>query len=91
MQVNSQVVLEVPVEGVPEPEMSWSLGDAPVATGDNVKVKCSGNVAKLMFIPGKRANTGKYTLTAKNKWGEDTAEVQVNVFGKPEAPRGPLK
>ena len=36
-------------------------------------------------------NTGKYSLAAKNKWGEDTAEFQLNVFGKPEPPRGPLK
>ena len=54
LQVNQQVVLEVPCEGVPEPEMSWKLNDAEVTTNDNVKVKCAAGVAKLMFIPGKR-------------------------------------
>jgi hypothetical protein len=33
---------------------------------------------------------GKYVLKAKNKHGEDSAEVQINVFGKPTAPTGPL-
>ena len=85
------MVLEVPVEGVPEPELIWKLGDEVLGTHDNTKVKSSPNMAKLMFIPAKRSHTGKYTLVAKNKWGEDSAEVQINVFGKPEQPRGPLK
>ena len=28
---------------------------------------------------------------AKNKWGEDSAEVQIEVKGKPTMPTGPLK
>ena len=29
---------------------------------------------------------GKYVLKAKNKHGEDSAEVQIDVFGKPTTP-----
>ena len=54
-QVNQQIVLEVPVDGVPDPEMVWKYADgSDVVTADNVKVKYAGNVAKIMFIPGKR-------------------------------------
>ena len=31
---------------------------------------------------------GKYVLKAKNKHGEDSAEVQIDVFGKPTTPTG---
>ena len=55
------MVLEVPCEGVPEPEMSWKLNDAEGTTNDNVKVKCAAGVAKLMFIPGKRYFFGRRT------------------------------
>ena len=48
-------MLEVPVDGVPDPEMVWKYADgSDVVTADNVKVKYAGNVAKIMFIPGKR-------------------------------------
>ena len=87
-------MLEIPVEGAPEPELWWLLGDQEVKTSitdaGQVKVKSSPNVAKLMFIPAKREHGGKYTLMAKNKWGEDSAEIQINVLGKPTIPTGPL-
>ena len=38
-----------------------------------------------------RSLAGKYVLKAKNKHGEDSAEVQVDVFGKPTIPTGPLQ
>ena len=85
-------MLEIPVEGAPEPELWWTCNDQDVKTSitdeGQLKVKCSPNIAKLMFIPAKRQYTGKYTLMAKNKWGEDSAEVQINVFGKPSIPTG---
>ena len=34
---------------------------------------------------------GKYTLKAKNQHGEDQAEVDVQVLGRPEMPQGPLE
>ena len=94
-QVNQQLVLEIPVEGAPEPELWWQLNGEDVKTSisdeGQVKVKSSANVAKLMLIPAKRQHCGKYTLMAKNKWGEDSAEVQIDVKGKPSMPTGPLK
>ena len=93
--MNQQLVLEIPVEGAPEPELWWRCNDQDVQTSitdeGQVKVKSSSNVAKMMFIPAKRHHCGKYMLMAKNKWGEDSAEVQIEVKGKPSMPTGPLK
>ena len=83
------------MEGAPEPELWWQLNGEDVKTSisdeGQVKVKSSANVAKLMLIPSKRQHCGKYTLMAKNKWGEDSADVQIDVKGKPSMPTGPLK
>ena len=57
----------------------------------NFKVAHSSGVAKIMFIPAKRALRGKYVLRAKNQFGEDAAEVEINVWGKPTAPRGAIQ
>ena len=66
-KVNSQLVLEVPVEGIPAPSTTWFRNDAELSTGDGIKVVHNPNVAKLMFIPALRPLSGKYTLKAKNQ------------------------
>lgn len=71
-KVNSQLVLEVPIDGVPAPISSWYQNDSELLTRDGLKVVHNPNMAKLMFIPATRALTGKYVLKAKN-------QVRVNV------------
>lgn len=66
-KVNQQLVLEVPVDGVPVPSTSWCQNDAELATGNGIKVVHNPGVAKLMFIPALRGLSGKYTLKAKNQ------------------------
>jgi len=70
---------------------SWWKGDEEVTSTDILRVSHAANCAKLMFIPAKRALSGKYTLKAKNKHGEDSAELQIDVVGKPTIPTGPLQ
>ena len=55
------------------------------------QVAHSSGVAKIMFIPAKRPLRGKYVLRAKNQFGEDAAEVEINVWGKPTVPRGAIQ
>ena len=90
VKVNQQLDLCVPVEGEPSPECSWKFNGSELKSGDNVKVSTGTNCAKLLLIPAKRSNVGKYTLSAKNKHGEDEVEVDVQIFGKPTIPVGPL-
>ena len=91
IKVNQQLDLCIPVEGEPAPECVWKFNGSEIKTGDNVKVSYGTNVAKLLLIPARRTNVGKYMLCAKNKHGEDEVEVEVQIFGKPTVPVGPLK
>jgi len=90
VKVNQQLDLTVPVEGEPAPECSWLFNGSELKSSGNVKVSAGINLAKLLLIPCKRANEGKYTLTAKNKHGEDSVEIDVTIFGKPTICTGPL-
>ena len=83
---NQQLDLCIPVEGEPAPECVWKFNDAKVQSGGNVKVSYGTNV-----IRAKRSNVGKYSLSAKNKHGEDSVEVSVEIFSKPTIPVGPLE
>ncbi len=66
-KVNSQLVLEVPIDGTPAPISSWYQNDAELLTRDGLKVVHNPNMAKLMFIPATRALSGKYVIKAKNQ------------------------
>ena len=90
IKVNQQLDLCIPVEGEPAPECVWKFNGSEVKSGDNVKVSYGTNVAKLLLIPARRANVGKYTLSAKNQHGADEHEIDVQIFGKPTIPVGPL-
>ena len=90
IKVNQQLDLCVPVEGEPAPECVWKKDGVEVKTEDNVKVSYGTNVAKLLLIPARRANVGKYSLSAKNQHGADEVEIDVQIFGRPTIPVGPL-
>jgi len=90
VKVNQQLDLSVPVEGEPAPECWWVFNGNELKSSNNVKVTYGANQAKLLLLPAKRCNMGKYTLNAKNKHGEDSAEIDINIFGKPTICTGPL-
>ena len=91
VKVNQQLDLTVPVVGEPAPECWWLKDGQELKATDSLKCSSSpGNLAKLLLIPAKRAHQGHYTLMAKNKWGEDSADIDINVYGKPTIPTGPL-
>ena len=92
VKVNQQLEISVEVVGEPAPECWWQRDGKDVASSDTVKASSgTGNLAKLLLIPAKRDHVGTYTLNAKNKWGEDSATVEVQVMGKPTVPGGPLE
>lgn len=90
IKVNQQLDLSIPVEGEPAPDCQWFFNGQEMKSGDNIKVSSGVNMAKMLLIPARRANEGTYKLTAVNKWGEDSVECQVSVFGKPTLCGGPL-
>lgn len=92
VKTNQQLDLSVPVEGEPAPECWWERDGKDIVNGANIKASSGpGNIAKLLLIPAKRPHAGTYTLKSKNKWGEDSAEIEINIHGRPTIPNGPLK
>lgn len=58
---------------------------------DQVRVDNIDYNTKLFVMKAKRLHSGKYTIHAKNSVGEDTAEFDITVLGKPGKPKGPLE
>jgi predicted phage tail protein len=91
VKVNQQVVIEVEVTGEPAPETVWTINGEIIKTDGAVRTAHSPFHTKLMLIPAKRELCGTYKIMAKNSSGEDEAEVQLIIRGKPGPPVGPLK
>lgn len=81
---------DVPVIGEPPPSKDWSHNDNIVINTDRVKVVNEPYKTKLRVIDAKRADSGEYTLVAKNINGIDRATVKVTVLDVPSPPEGPL-
>ncbi|KAF0299363.1 Twitchin [Amphibalanus amphitrite] len=91
VKVNQQVLLDVDIIGEPPPTVTWTFKGKEVETGRELTITNVDYNTKFALFRAKRGHTGKYTVTAKNSQGEDTADVEITVLGKPSRPEGPLE
>lgn len=56
-----------------------------------VKSVTGSNLTKLRVDNSTRKDAGKYTITASNSSGKDSADIFVSVVSCPSAPQGPLQ
>lgn len=82
---------DVKVTGEPAPATKWMLKGREVKTAERIKVTHVEYNTKINVRMATRADSGKYTITAENINGKDTADVEVIVLDKPSPPGGPLK
>uniref|UniRef100_A0A1A9V0P1 Twitchin n=1 Tax=Glossina austeni TaxID=7395 RepID=A0A1A9V0P1_GLOAU len=86
------VSLDVSVKGEPAPKVDWFFKDQPLAFEDNgVRIDNVDYNTKFFVMRAQRSMSGKYTIMATNEVGEDKAELDINVLGKPGIPKGPLQ
>lgn len=84
------VELDVKIIGEPPPTVQWFFKDAELASNDEIRINNVDYKTNFLILKAKRPQSGKYVITAKNPSGEDTAEVEITVLGKPSTPKGPL-
>lgn len=82
----------VDVAGEPAPELTWSWRDGvPLTNSERIKIENVDYHTEFQLLNAVRKDTGKYTLTAKNKSGTDTETVELIVLAAPASPGGPLE
>ena len=72
--------------GVPDPEITWVFKGKDQAHEVNVRVHNKENYTEIELSDMQRAQTGLYTVTAKNKNGEDSVTVEITVLSSPSKP-----
>ena len=90
VKVGLVVNLDINIIGEPPPKVTWTFKDAELATNDTYRIDNIDYNTKFFIMKARRDLTGKYVIRAKNEVGEDEAEVDITVLGKPTKPKGPL-
>ncbi|XP_013785867.1 twitchin-like, partial [Limulus polyphemus] len=83
--------VSIPMTGAPEPAVKWTINDKPIPVTNRIITESGDENVSLSIPVSQRGDSGKYTITAKNPYGEDSADINVLVYDKPSSPRGPLE
>ncbi|KAI8485779.1 Titin-like, partial [Branchiostoma belcheri] len=84
------LTVALPLVGVPRPKVTWMRGLGVLRESDSVVVKTNHVHTTLLVRKVRKADRGKYTVKAENHAGEATAEININVLGRPAPPVGPV-
>lgn len=76
---NRTVIIECPVSGVPQPTVTWSINDSPLAPKDRIRLL--DNNRQLTIDMAQVADTAVYMCVAVNKAGELRKKFQLEVLG----------
>lgn len=76
------VLYDVKVLGEPPPDITWSFASKPISSAGARQIDTTPNHTKFYHQNPERKDSGVYTITASNKYGTDTAQVEVTVVCK---------
>ncbi|XP_008285898.1 myomesin 1a (skelemin) isoform X1 [Stegastes partitus] len=69
------------VWGEPQPEVCWMKNDKELLSDDRYKLKFeAGKFASITIASVTTADSGKYALVVKNKYGREAGEFTVSVY-----------
>ncbi|EDW50927.1 GM26811 [Drosophila sechellia] len=86
------ISLDINIRGEPAPKVEWFFNKLSVTSDEHsVKIDNVDYNTKFFVMRAQRSQSGKYTIKATNEVGEDEAELEVTVLGKPGKPKGPLQ
>uniref|UniRef100_A0A4W6C0A5 Ig-like domain-containing protein n=1 Tax=Lates calcarifer TaxID=8187 RepID=A0A4W6C0A5_LATCA len=74
------------IAGEPSPEVEWLKDNMVVSITSNIKLSRSKNVYTLEICEATVADSGKYTIKAKNQFGQCSATSSLNVLTLVEEP-----
>nr|XP_033955784.1 neural cell adhesion molecule 1-like [Pseudochaenichthys georgianus] len=79
---SANALLACDADGFPEPTVTWAHNNIVLETGDKYSLNEDGS--ELVIKDVKKVDEGDYTCIAKNKAGEKSEEVSLNVFVQPK-------
>uniref|UniRef100_A0A915KJE1 Twitchin n=1 Tax=Romanomermis culicivorax TaxID=13658 RepID=A0A915KJE1_ROMCU len=91
IRAGTPLILEVPFEAEPQPSVVFRRDDETLKNEDRHEIEIKDNFVGLRIFRSERGDSGQYSLTLRNEYGEDKGTCQVTVLDVPGDPEGPLK
>lgn len=76
------IYIDVKISGEPAPDVTWLVNDKILTSVAHRRVDNVPYNSKLFNDSPERKDSGTYKITATNKYGTDTAEIDINVTSK---------
>ncbi|XP_051537747.1 neural cell adhesion molecule 1-like isoform X6 [Myxocyprinus asiaticus] len=81
-EISQAVTLACHADGYPEPTVTWARGNVLLESGEKYSLNEDGSELTIKDI--KKVDEGEYKCIARNKAGERSEEVSLNVFVQPK-------
>lgn len=76
------IYFDVKVSGEPAPDVEWHLDGKQIPETSHRRVENVPYNTKFHNDNPERKDSGTYKITATNKYGTDTVEIEINVICK---------
>ncbi|XP_060701006.1 immunoglobulin-like and fibronectin type III domain-containing protein 1 [Hemiscyllium ocellatum] len=83
--------VKVPFSGKPPMKVSWYKDGEELFEDNRVSIDNSKSFTRLSISKCNRKDSGKMTIKLKNESGITSADVNLAIIDKPQAPQGPLE
>ena len=76
------ILLDVKIIGEPPPDVTWSMNNKSIQETSSRRIENVPYNSKFFNDNPERKDSGVYKIQASNKYGSDTAEVEITVVCK---------
>lgn len=90
VRAGEPINVHIPLSGAPIPKVEWQKNGIRLVDSHRISSLTNGEKTVLHVEKSDRKDSGKYTVTASNEYGKDSADIEVIVVDKPGVPQGPL-
>ncbi|GIY64293.1 twitchin [Caerostris darwini] len=89
VRAGDPVYINIPLTGSPIPTIRWTFNTQHLQDTPHTRQEVGDEYVKLTIPKSERADSGLYTITAKNAYGEDSGDITllINLVN----PKGPLE
>lgn len=82
VRAGEPVNINIPMTGSPTPTIKWTHNKKNLQDTPRTRQEIGDELIKLTIPKSERSDSGLYTITAKNAYGEDSGDITLLVYGK---------
>lgn len=91
VRAGQPINLNVEFDGEPAPSISWTINNQSFNGTNHINLENKEHLSQISIASSLRSDTGIYSISVNNEFGNDSGKCSVVVLDAPGIPEGPLK